>query len=200
MESAVLKIQSLYRGYLVRKQNKKIKDGMTFALLNECVDNYIKTVEEEKKLNLLLKNKKIRISNFPSHISENIAKFAIFKKYGIMPTWDTDKGDLINRRIRCEVKGSIDLSNGPSSFGPTEEWDYIYFVDGIENHNKRYRVYEVKLSNKSEKWRNIKVNKTQTYMEQCLEKRRPRIVFKKIKSQIEKHIAIIFDGYLSDLS
>ena len=150
-----------------------------------------------------LKLKKIRLSNFPSHISENIAKFAICKKYGIMPNWDTGKGDLLIDKLhtfkRCEVKGSINLSNGPPTFGPAEEWDYIYFVDGVNNDKKIYRVYEFKLSNKCEMWQNIKVNKTETYHDQCLQKRRPRITFKELKLQIGNHCNLIFDGHISEL-
>ena len=62
-----------------------------------------------KKINIHKKKKKRRNENFPSDISENIVKFAIAKKYGVMPCWDTDKGDLIIKKknifIQIEVKG-----------------------------------------------------------------------------------------------
>jgi len=200
---SAIKIQSTVRGELYRKHNKQLVDGMTFHLLNECIDSYNETITNEKRLNTSLTKKKIRLSNFPSHISENIAKFAINKKYNIMPNWDTDKGDLVidklNNPIRCEIKGSINLSNGPPSFGPTEEWDYIYFVDGIETHLKKYKIYEIKLSNQSEVWKNIKVNKTQTYFDQCQEKRRPRVCFKDIQSQLGEQCNLIFNGHISEL-
>jgi len=63
------------------------------------------------------------MDNFPSHISENIVKFALFKKYNIMPNWDTKTGDLDLFNLKIEVKGFS--STGPSSFGPTEEWDIL---------------------------------------------------------------------------
>lgn len=203
-EKLIVKIQAWWRGLLVRKRNKQLHDGMNLKQLDNCIDIYNYTIESERKINQSLKIKKIRLSNFPSHISENVAKFAIYHKYGIMPNWDSDKGDLVfktpSKTIRFEVKGSINLSNGPPTFGPTEEWDHIYFVDGINTLDKRYKVYEIKLSNKSSTWRNMKVNKKQTYYEQCLEKRRPRITFCEIKSQIGKHCKLIFDGHISELS
>jgi len=198
-----IKIQSWWRGCNIRRKFITLDDGMSFQLLNKCIDSYIITIKNERIINKNLKKKKIRLSNFPSHISENIAKFAIFKKYGIMPNWDTDKGDLLIDKTtnikRCEVKGSIDLSNGPPTFGPTEEWDYIYFVDGVDNHIKKYKVYEIKLSNKSETWKNIKVNKTETYFDQCIQKRRPRITFKELKKQLGDKCKLIFDGHVSEL-
>ena len=48
-----------------------------------------------------------------------------------MPNWDIKKGDLLMDKLinplRFEIKGSIDLSNGPPTFGPKESWNYIYF-------------------------------------------------------------------------
>jgi hypothetical protein len=176
---------------------------MNYNLLNRTIDIYNRTINDEKEINTFLKNKKIRLSNFPSHISENIAKLAINKKYRFMPNWDTDKGDLIlktkTRIIRMEVKGSINLFNGPPTFGPTEEWDIIYFVDGVNTMEKKYKVYEIKLSNNSHKWKNIKVNKTQTYYDQCLQKRRPRIVFRELQSQLGNDCKLIFDGNINEL-
>ena len=199
-----IKIQSIWRGQQIRKMNKKLNDSMSYDLLNKSIDNFNITINNEKEINKLLKKRKIRYSNFPSHISENIAKFAIYKKYGRIPNWDTDKGDLIFKNksqiIRLEVKGSIDLSNGPPTFGPTEEWDRIYFVDGVNTSEKRYKVYEIILSNRSDTWKNIKLNKKQTYNDQCLQKRRPRLTFSEIQTQLSEYCKLIFDGHISELN
>tara|TARA_Y100000816_G_scaffold185932_1_gene134974 strand:+ start:4658 stop:5263 length:606 start_codon:yes stop_codon:yes gene_type:complete len=198
-----IKIQKIWRGYIIRKKNCTLKDGMNINMLEKCIESYKSTIEFEKMINNSLCNKKIRLSNFPSHISENIVKFVLFKKYKIMPTWDTDKGDLIfsflKKIIRIEVKGSIDLSNGPPTFGPTENWDFIYFVDGLNNSIKKYKVYEVKLSNISIQWKNMKVNKTQSYEDQCKQGRRPRLTFSEIQKQLGDCCKLIFDGYISEL-
>jgi|APSaa5957512535_1039671.scaffolds.fasta_scaffold129449_2 hypothetical protein len=199
---SVSKIQSLFKGYLHREKNKKLIDSMTFSLLNDCIDSFNDTITNEKKINLFMKKKHIRLSNFPSHISENIAKFAIAKKYRIMPNWDTKIGDLVidklSKPIHCEVKGFTSFA--PTSFGPKEKWDRIYFVNGFENNLKRYKIYEIKLSNMSDIWKNIKINKTQTYFDQCEQKRRPRLSFKQLQSQLGNHCKLIFNGHISELN
>ena len=118
-----------------------------------------------------------------------------------MPMWDTDKGDLTiydgDKLLRLEVKGSLDLiSNSANSFGPTENWDSIYFLDGVQTSQKIYTIYEIKLSNKSHIWQNIKVNKTQTYLDQCNQGRRPRIRWKELREQLGTHIKRIFSGHI----
>ena len=190
----------MWRGFSSRRNLMKLKDGMNYSLLNVLLDRYNNDYILVDSINKQLKKKKIRHTNFPSEISENIAKFAICKKYKVMPTWDTERGDLyiqnpINKQI--EVKGF--MSFGPSSFGPTERWDWIYFVDCIHTLKKNFRVYEIKLSNTDLIWRSIKVNKTQTYGDQCDEKRRPRIGFHHIQEQIPNQCTLIFEGNISEL-
>lgn len=183
---------------------KTLKDGMTLQLLDTCIDQYINTFNFEKKINTKLKKKKIRTSNLPSHISENIVKFLFCYNYGFMPSWDTDRGDLIinnghNKELRIEVKGSIDLFKGPPTFGPTESWDVIYFVDCKNILNKKVKVYEIFLSNKNEKWQNLKVNKKETYRDHCKQKRRHRISFIEIIKQLKNDCKLLFNGHISEL-
>ena len=180
----------------------KVSDSMTFDLLHRLIDLYNDTIFQEAEINKLLMTKKIRHSNFPSHISENIVKFAFFKKYRIMPSWDTKKGDLVLNKINCkeiqlEVKAF--LSKGPSSFGPTEKWDRIYFIDCSKTCDKVYTVYEIKLSNDNNIWKNIKINKKDTYEDQCKQGRRPRINFDQLRLQIKDNIEVLFTGHISQL-
>lgn len=44
----------------------------------------------------------------------------------------------------------------------------------------------------------MKINKNQTYQDQCKEKRRPRITFSQIKQQLN-NIELIFDGHINDI-
>lgn len=117
--------------------------------------------------------KKNRRPNFPELVSETIVRKLIG---GCIPK----TGDCIHEGKRKEIK--CFASTGPISFGPNEEWDEIIFVDAI-NHPK-IKIYECKLSNRSNEWQQIKVNKTNTFKEQCDQNRRPRITFKMLKPQI----------------
>lgn len=157
-------IQKHMRGYLCRCGLSSLKDGMNFELLVECIKKYNEGLYWIENMNKNMKKKKIRNENFPSHISENIAKFAICKKYNIMPDWDC-KGDLVMLNKQIEVKGF--MSTGPLSFGPKEPWDYIYFVDALRTRDNYYKVYEIKLSNLSEEWRDIVISGKDINCEDC---------------------------------
>lgn len=193
----IIKIQSIFR----RKFIKKIKDSFTKDILIQLIEHHNNSNMFYNEINKKLITKKLRLPNYPSEITENLVKFAIKKKYNVAPCWDTTKGDLSLFDKKLEVKGSIDLLHGgPSSFGPTEEWHRIYFVDAIDTLKKNFTIYEIKLSNKSEIWKNIKVNKTSTFYDQCRQKRRPRITFGELIKQIPKeYISIIFNGNISEL-
>lgn len=164
---------------------------------------YIKDIKFNSEINSRLSKKKRRNENFPSDISENIAKFAIAKKYRIMPCWDTNKGDIVFDKInilfkQIEVKGF--MSDGPSSFGPKEMWDFLYFVDARDIMNLKFKVYEVKLSNTSEVFRNIQLSKKETYGNIADSGRRPRGKFDtEFKPQLKDNCKLIFDGHISEL-
>ena len=147
--------------------------------------------------------RKIRAPNFPSEISENIAKYALFLKYGTMPNWQVKSGDLEifhEKKIKkIEVKGFTTIS--PSSFGPTEAWDHLVFVDGCDFEKGNFKVFEIKLSNVSEQFGKIKLNKTQTFKDVADQKKRGRGEFYKIfKPFVEDHCEVIFNGHLEDLN
>jgi len=149
----IIKIQALFRGFIVRKKLKKPKDNMDLEKIHILINIYNRQFTEIENINKSLLKKKIRHQNYPSEISENIAKFAIYKKYKVLGTWDTDKGDLDLLFRKIEIKGFMSI--GPCSFGPEEKWDWIYFVDCKKFMEKKFAVYEIKLSNTSEKWRDI---------------------------------------------
>ena len=174
---------------------------MNIDQLIRAIRIYNETILFEQGMNKELTGKKIRRTNFPSHISENIAKFAYKHKYGDLPNWDIPKGDLELNGQALEVKGSINLlADGPPTFGPKEGWNRIYFVDGERTFEEVYTVYEIRLSNTDDDWKNILVNKTTTYQERCDEGKRPRINFTKLLAQLDdSHYEIIFSGSIEDL-
>lgn len=97
---------------------------------------------------------------------------------------------------QLEVKGF--MSTGPLSFGPKEPWDYIYFVDALRTLDKYYKVYEIKNSNLD--FHCLKVSKSETFGDQCIQGRRPRFTFNSIKEQLGKHVKLIFQGDISNLN
>jgi hypothetical protein len=197
LKNKAILIQKYVRRFLNNIKLSSKKDSMTFDIINQLLDNYINTYNLISSINDKLSSKKIRNQNFPSEISENIAKLSFFKKYKIMPSWDTKNGDLTVLNKKIEVKGF--MSSGPSSFGPTENWDYIYFVDCLKFKDKIFTVYEIKLSNKNIIWKNIKINKDDTYEKQCLQERRPRISFDSLYIQLNKYCNIIFQDHIDKL-
>tara|TARA_Y100000389_G_scaffold194699_1_gene225069 strand:+ start:5523 stop:6143 length:621 start_codon:yes stop_codon:yes gene_type:complete len=198
------KIIACWRGYKLRKEYKKLNDNYTFSVLITCLNKYISDLNFNDEINSLMSKKKRRNEPFPSDISENIVKFAIYKKYGVMPCWDTNKGDIVinNSNIfrQIEVKGF--MSDGPSSFGPKEMWDWIYFVDGRDLRNNNFKVYEIKLSNTSETFRAIKINKKESYGEIADNNQRGKLrgcFYTIFKPQLGDHCKLIFDGDISKL-
>jgi hypothetical protein len=142
----------------------------------------------------------IRCPNFPESISENIVKLFINNKENIK-CLNSSVGDLekiIKDKIyRIEVK--CFSSTGPTSFGPQESWDEIYFVDSIYFKLNFYKIYRINLKNCDKKFQQIMVNKTETYGQHCLAKRRPRICFDKIKEQLKDDCVLVFEGKYEDL-
>lgn len=205
LEKKITYMQALFRGYRVRQALMKTEDKMSLDIVKKLVDHYNETLRFHALINTELSKKKIRNENFPSHNSENIAKFAIAKKYGVMPTWDTKKGDLVIEKPgiqkQIEVKGF--MSDGPSSFGPTESWDWLYFVDARRTLEGTFKVYEIKLSNKDPRFRSVKLNKNETYGEIADNNQRGKLrgAFEKIfQPQLSSQCNLIFDGTLDDLA
>ena len=194
MNSGLVTLQGVVRGVLCRTHLRKPKDDMSFQRLTELLNEHTRRFMFDCKINKNLKKKKIRHANFPSHISENIVKFVLFRKYKIMPTWDTQKGDLEFMHMKVEVKAFS--SKGPTSFGPLEEWDRIYFVDATQFHQSKFKVYECNLKNTSCAWQQLRINKNETYGDQCKQKRRPRLHFNEIREQLGTNCKMIFHGFL----
>ena len=159
-------------------------------LLNEYII-YCTLMESLKQ-----KYKHFRMPNFPSEISENIVKFIIYHKTGHLPTWKTQCGDLVSDGKKIEVK--CFASSGPSTFGPTEKWDEIYFLDARDYLKKNFKCYKINMNNIE--FGNIHINGAQLYSDQCRQGRRPRITFDTIYKQLgQDKIELMFDANLSTI-
>ena len=187
----------------VKKKKSSIKKNKNVSMLslnnvNELLDIHIDYVNKlknfQKKTNCAL-----RLPNFPECISENIIKeyINIIEKRNCSSS--TTCGDLKVvdgiKEIKIEVK--CFTSTGPTSFGPTESWDEIYFLDGINFSDKQFKIYKLNLSNDSKKFKSIKINSDKTYEQVCKEGKRPRIGFKLLKDQLENDTKLVYDGLLN---
>jgi hypothetical protein len=128
----------------------------------------------------------IRNENFPCELSENIVMWALneLKIYSEPVVWNKlhdKKGDLSSGNTMIEVKC---VNNGPTSYGPTEKWDEIYFLDTSDFMRDIYMLYRVKLSSESPEWRRLKMSKKETFHDQCTRKIRPRQYFMDTLEQI----------------
>lgn len=165
-------------------------------------------------------NGKSRRRPFPEDVSETMVRLILWRLTGVMPT-QNPTGDLTYFGKIVEVKTFI--SDGPSSFGPTESWDVIYFFDlsrsdqhrnqrndqrndqnrdqrNDQNRKTYVTLYKIPLKMESEEWQNIKVNKLETMADQQRSKRRPRISFSNLQKQLAPHhISIAYEGFFEDL-
>ena len=161
-----------------------------------------------------------RCMNLPQELSENIILYVIRNIKEIDARWFKNIGTQVSgdgyipgndfivklKYTKSKVKVSIEYtgfkklefkcftSNGPCSFGPKEKWDTIYFLDGLNYQKYKFKLYEIPLSNVSEEWKNLKVNKTETFADQALVGRRPRLKFDDIMSQLTNNCQLIWEG------
>jgi|688.fasta_scaffold607559_1 hypothetical protein len=143
----------------------------------------------------------IRQQNPPEDITENIVKY-IIQNYDNEPSCKWAKcigksGDL------CSDTGSIEIkaftSNGPSSFGPNKVFDKIYFLDMRNWLDNVFILWKINVTNESIEWKKLKMNKTQTFEQQCNEKRRPHIAWDNIYSQIPHLCIKVYEGTFENI-
>lgn len=141
---------------------------------------------------------KVRFPSIPEDISENIVKQIIHKLHDKTSTWDCKKGDLHSKKEgKQEVK--CFTSNGPCSFTPTSNWDILYFLDARNWLTDKFILYRIPLKRTSTEWKNIKVNKTQTFEDQSKQGRRPRISWDSLQPQIINNCNKIYEGNFEDI-
>ena len=164
---------------------------------------YISTEDCNKKYSL-----KLRQSNIPEDITENIAKF-IIRKYDDDPNIVWCKGikkfnltgDLYSNKYDKNYQPEIKsfMSDGPISFGPNRNFGVLFFLDLRELLNNKLILWKVNLTSNSNEFKNIKVNKNQTHNDQCKENRRPRISWNQLHPQIINFCKKIYEGTFEDI-
>lgn len=141
---------------------------------------------------------KTRRNGLPEHISENIVKFILLNHLGIKSTWECKIGDLFSDEsgvIECKSF----TSDGPTSFGPNQKWDQIYFLDARKWLEDEFVLYQVAYSNTDPIWVNMPVNKTQTKADQSDENRRPRANWKLLSAYLGDNCKVVYRGSFEDI-
>lgn len=193
--SALCTLKTDWQNKLKCKVENKDKREPTIQETVSMLDDYILNCKLTQTRYENVK-KKPRRPNFPEDISENLVKYMIMRKTGYLPTWKPGAGDLSLSGKRFEVK--CFSSKGPSSFGPTEKWDEIYFLDAIDYLNRNFKCYKVQLS--SQEFQNLQITNTETYFDKCKTGVRPRISFSKLQQEFPpSKISIIFEGDINQL-
>lgn len=178
--------------------------NINFKALVEYSKQFVKNCKQINRISKKHKNT-IRSSAFPSYISENMIKWYIKKKEKrncINPI----KGDLVcippnNKNIiRIEVK-CFSHDTACSTFGPLEPWDELWFLDATNFLENQYKIYKCILSNKSQKWKRMRLFKKtrETYNQRCKTGKRPHISFNNIIKKFPKDIIKVYEGKLEDI-
>ena len=144
---------------------------------------------------------KVRAPIFPESLSENIVRWFIInkeKRKCISPKI----GDLSVGDKKIEVK--CFTSQGPSSYGPNEPWDELWFLDAsniIKNPiSPEFKIYKCTLSNKSNKWMNLKMGVRKTFKSISKKGIRPRISFSRLRQQIKPNLKLVYTGDLNGIN
>ena len=146
-------------------------------------------------INKTISSKKIRRPNFPEVISENIVLFYLESQTQRSTyTWNTKNGDLSkiynNKSYKIEIKCSS--SDGPLSFSPFSNFNELYCVDATNFINNHIKIYKINGDINT-----LQVNKNETFLDQCKQKRRPRISLNLILKQLSHEL--IFDDCIYSL-
>jgi len=181
-------------------KSKKIQqnaiDMYTKEILKEQYEIHKHYVINRKNSSSLL-SINFRLPCIPEDISENMIKFIIHKSGDVTSSWNC-KGDLLSS-IEGKQECKCFTSTGPISFTPSSEWDSIYFLDATNWLSDSFKLYKFPYKRTSDEWKNIKVNKTQTFEDQSLQGRRPRINWSGLYPQIKENCSLLFEGSFEDI-
>lgn len=177
-------------------------DRYTSDILRKRYSNFKNNYEQDTEI-IETTKLNIRRQNPPEDITENIVKF-IIQNYGndLSCKWAKGigkKGDLCSDSFDTSIEVKAFISNGPSQFGPKKKFGVIYFLDLRTFMTDNIILWKVNLNNESPEIKNIKMNKTQTYSDQCLAGRRPHISWNKLYPQIHEHCHKIYEGTFENI-
>ena len=179
-----------------KKISQNTVDKYTKEILKQQYEMHKNYVINRKNSSKLL-GINFRLPCIPEDISENMIKFIIHKNGDVTSSWNC-KGDLLSS-IEGKQECKCFTSSGPISFTPSSEWNSIYFLDATEWLNDCFKLYKFPYKRTSDEWKNIKVNKNQTFEDQSLQGRRPRINWSGLYPQIKEKCSLLFEGSFEDI-
>lgn len=179
-----------------------IKEVQTYLFVykKEGISNIKQLINNWKQSNIIQKKLCDRAINLPLSISEglvclylkNCGRVCSFTKSNKKIRGCYDCYDF-KRNIGIQVKSSSS-QNDLTSFGHKTKFDELYYVY-IDIESDKYDIYKIP----TEVIKNIKVNKTETFESQALQKRRPRFsIYKKILKSCPE-IFRVHTGKISNL-
>ncbi len=192
------KMQNDIKIILPLKVDTMVEDSYSEELLKEQFELHKSYVIG--RINTTIKiGVKVRLPSIPEDISENIVKKIIHNKLNDKTSrWDCKTGDLESKKEgKQECKCFI--SDGPLSFTPMSDWDVIYFLDARKWLDDIFILYKVILKRTSTEWKNIKVNKTQTFEDQTKQGRRPRLTWDYLQPQIKTYCNKVYEGTFNNI-
>jgi hypothetical protein len=181
------------------------KCALPKGVKTEKTDTYTLDVLKERYVlhrNYIVESKELakrlginfRLPSIPEDISENLIKFALRCRHDPTSSWNTKtSGDLLSAlegKQECKCFTSV----GPISFTPSSNWDVIYFLDATRWLEDHFILYRVPLQMTSTEWKEIKINKNQTFYAQTQQGRRPRIGWSQLYPQLQAHCEKIAEG------
>jgi hypothetical protein len=178
-----------YESYLQtnkKTEKKLIEDPITEDWLRRrfiSVRNYVvETIELSTEVGGI-----IRLPNIPEDLTENICKFIVRNILG-NDTCVWCKGVGLPGDLHSESEKVMETksftSDGPCSFGPKKKFDTIYFLDLRSWLTNEIVLYRVSLSNESSIWKELKMNKNETFDKIAKDGKRPHISWEKILGQL----------------
>jgi hypothetical protein len=186
------------------------EDTYTEEILKARFNQHKTYVEETIKIRDSI-GLSIRLPVIPEDITENMVKHILHNLSGEFQ----DKTSMWTKSFKSKQKITGDLvskkenvqeckcfsSDGPISFGPTENWDVIYFLDAREWLEDKFVLWRVPLSNTAPEWKSTVLNKSknESFESQSAQGRRPRINWDALYPQIAKHATKVFDGSFTDI-
>jgi len=141
----------------------------------------------------------IRHHGLPETLSERLIRLMIH--HVLHDATCTPKGrgagDLFSETygvVECKSFTSL----GPVSFSPKSRWNELFVLDATQWMTEYFVLYRVRLSSHSEVWQGIMINRTQTFADQCAQRRRPRLLWRNLYPQIQTYCDVVFSGHLTN--